>query len=173
MHAFNLAMQSVVSHKVFATFLSQCQKVVTFVRSSHGVLTTVQVTGQAMGIHTTLASSNKTRFTSSARSVRSVKVLHPALQAVVLSRNDLFKTKTGAEAAAILREPSFLHSCILVGELLEPFEKVIMAIQGKDATLSDVTRYWMYLTIQMGLVCVKFNSCKYSDSGEGWHACMR
>jgi len=160
MHAFNLAMQSVVSEAFFAAVITKCQKVVTFTCASHAVLAAVLAAAQGLNIQATPTSANKTRFTSSARCVRSVNDLLVPYKSVILQQPDLFRSATGREVVNIMSEEHFAAWCGNVGEILLPFEQVIMAIQRDRATLGDVTRYWIYLSIQLGLVCIKLHSCK-------------
>jgi len=44
-----------------------------------------------------------------------------------------------------LNDRAFWGGLELLNALLEPVSAVIMAVQADDATLADVTRYWVYL----------------------------
>ncbi len=44
-----------------------------------------------------------------------------------------------------LNDRAFWGGLELLNALLEPVSAVITAVQADDATLADVTRYWVYL----------------------------
>jgi hypothetical protein len=92
-------------------------------------------------------SSNRTRFTSVVSKLESIDHNAPALlmlgshphfaqgRAVALSRG------TAGVVADTLRNDEFFKDVAFRLEVLRPVAKVSMAVQ---ATLADVTRYWLY-----------------------------
>eukprot|EP00898_Chlorokybus_atmophyticus_P001866 jgi/Chlat1/2680/Chrsp18S02986 len=80
---------------------------------------------KADGVNTTLHSFNKTRFTSVHRQYR-----------------DDIKNKA---IITIIDNQDFWDGLSALCQLLEPFSKVISAVQADNATLADITRYWLYL----------------------------
>ncbi|PNH00327.1 hypothetical protein TSOC_013861 [Tetrabaena socialis] len=67
-----------------------------------------------------------------------------------------------AAVAVILNSSKLAASVTLTYEVLEPWEEVIMAIQWDKATLVDVARYWVYLSVRADKVCAKVPA---GDSG--------
>ncbi len=55
---------------------------------------------------------------------------------------------------AIINSPAFWTKLTLLCKILEPFTKVLMAIQADHALLGDIPRYWAYLarSLEEGLV---------------------
>eukprot|EP00898_Chlorokybus_atmophyticus_P002936 jgi/Chlat1/3643/Chrsp238S03648 len=124
MHGFFLAMGFVVGYYSWAkNIIMSAQKIVTYFRASHRPLALLKNAAKADGINTTLYSFNKTRFTSVHSWFRLLKVLR------------VCATYGGP------LEVGLASLC----ELLQPFSKIIMAVQAADATLADITRYWLYL----------------------------
>eukprot|EP00898_Chlorokybus_atmophyticus_P007964 jgi/Chlat1/8169/Chrsp76S07652 len=132
----------------------KCPIIVTYFRTSHRPLALLKNAAKAHGINTTLYSSNKTRFTSvhrchtshvgsaCRRCLESVQHLEGPLRLVHRQHRDAMRNNT---VVAIIDDHSFWEGLASLCELLQPFSKVIMAVQAADATLADITRYWLYL----------------------------
>ena len=87
--------------------------------------------------------------------------VQPAYSKIVNHRADLFSSATGREVIGILREAHFSEWCVLVTELLQPFEQGHHGHPGRG--LNPRRRgavLAVYLSNKLGHICVKFQSCK-------------
>jgi len=142
MHAFALVMAAVLAHPHFRSRVAEAQRIVTYFRASHQPLAMLNDAIRSQGINGGgLQSSNKTRFTSVHLMLASINRVEGPLRSV-LSQPDIIKPGPVRES---LGSTTFWREIDIMCKLLQPFTQVIMAIQSRDATLADVTRYWLYL----------------------------
>jgi hypothetical protein len=147
MHAFALVMTSIMAYPAAKKLVAEAQRIVTYFRASHRPLAKLTQLATAAKIKTTLVTSNKTRLTSVYLCLESVRKLRPVF--------DLYLNEAAADAtllpdkqAAIkttLGDLSWWVQLTDLCNLLEPFNKVVMAVQADTTTLADLTRYWLYL----------------------------
>jgi hypothetical protein len=141
MHAFALVLASFAGHVWARTVITDAQRVVSYIRSSTLPANLVRQAAKALGVKGGgLQSSNKTRFTSVVDCLASVARNHLALTAV-LESGDI----KNAEVTLILQSEPFWRRLKFLCRLLEPFAQVVMAMQHRTSTLSDVTRYFCWL----------------------------
>lgn len=153
MHAFALVLVSIMAHTWAKSLVSMAQRVVTYFRASHKPLATLQRIAASRKIRTTLVSSNKTRLTSMHLCIQSLIQLQPAFSEY------LEQAKTDAtlmpaaqqELKDALSDFAWWANLQRLEKVMKPFSEVIMAIQSYQATLADVSRYWLYLAQQMKL----------------------
>lgn len=146
MHCFNTCMAAILGHSFPEQLIKRAQSVVTYFRASHKPLAELKKAAKTMGITRLLVTSNQTRFTSVHAMLESVVRVKPALDAVVAQFPQLVTSKAVTEALA---DDLFVPALKQLCQLLVPFTLVIHAIQSDQATLADVTRYWMFLARSM------------------------
>ena len=141
MHAFALVLAAMVGHEWARGVVTQAQRVVTHIRASHQPMAHMRKSAKECGVQGGgLRTSNKTRFTSVLECLLSVlrneAPLRSLLQLGIL---------TSAEVKATLQSADFWRRLAFLCRLLQPIAEVVMAIQRRSATLSDVTRFFCYL----------------------------
>jgi hypothetical protein len=143
MHAFGVTMGSILGHPELKLIATMCQRIVSFVRASHAANAILHEMGKnsVPEITTGLVSSNTTRITSMFLCIESVLINKLILED--LADNGHISKE---EVKNIITNGGFWQKLRTLHHLLKPFSDVIMSIQSNDATLSDVTRYWIYLT---------------------------
>ena len=140
MHAFALVLAAMVGHEWARSVISPAQRLVTHIRASHAPLAQLRKAANEMGVHGGLQTSNKTRFTSVLACLQSVERNEGPLRSLL--HHDLINN---AEVKATIQSAEFWRRLNFLCRLLEPVAQVVMAIQSRSATLSDVTRYFCYL----------------------------
>lgn len=154
MHAFALVMGSILAHEWARTVITAAQRIVTYFRASHKPLGTLLQEARRQGIKTTLKTSNQTRLTSTHLCLQSVLKLQPAF-ATYLTKAEQDPDLLPASQAAVretLEDFQFWAKVKVMDTLLAPFSRVVMAVQRDSATLADITRYWLYLNVQVRAV---------------------
>ena len=141
MHAFSLVMGSMLGHPWAKDVIQKAQRLVTAFQASSKLANKLRGAASTLGLTTTLASSNQTRFTSVNLMLVSVNKHEGAFQQVARQHADILKP----ELREIISDRNFWSGCETLCKLLEPFSQIITAIQLQSATLADVTRYWLYL----------------------------
>lgn len=156
MHAFALVLGSIMAYGGAKQVVTDSQRIVSYFRASHRPLATLKRLAATRGINTTLATSNKTRLTSVHLSTSSVEKLRPAFEDYMALAQDDSTLMPPADVAERLEDLDWWAMLKKLNLLLEPFSKVIMAIQSERSTLADVARYWLYLAASVEKLLPKF-----------------
>lgn len=151
MHAFALVMGSILAHPWARQVVVDAQRVVTLFRASHMPLGVLKEEAKRLGITTTLQTSNQTRLTSSFLCLESVLKMERAFKSYMLlvPGNRALMPATQSAVRNVLEDNSFWAKLKVVTALLEPFTKVVMAVQRNTTSLADITRYWLYLNLSV------------------------
>lgn len=123
--------------------VTKAQRIVTYFNNSHRPRSTLKKIAMRMNVkEPSLSSTTKTRMTSVDMCCRSVLRNAGALVAVLTECPGLVSKK---DVKDIILDRYFFLDLELLCNMLQPFCKVIMAVQGAYSSLSDVARYWLYL----------------------------
>ena len=145
MHAYSLAMGSLLGHPWAADILKRAQRLVTYFQASTRAYSKLLESAKILGLpgpHR-LQSYNKTRFTSVQMMLQSVISLETAFRYMLNTFEGVIRAD---DIKPIIRDRLFWASAEVLNRICQPFCKVMMAIQAKTATLADIiTRYWLYL----------------------------
>jgi hypothetical protein len=118
--------------------VTRAQAVVTYFNASHQPLALLRAAAETLGITKGLQSSNKTRMTSVHICLESIRDNKMAFQVLLHRHPDVIKKDA---VVATLRDNEFWGGLEALCNLLQPISQAIMAIQGANATLADVTRW--------------------------------
>ena len=142
MHAFSLAVGSLLGHPWAKELVKRAQRLVTYFQAAPRAYHKLLEGANSLGIKGRLRSSNKTRFTSIQMMLESVVGLEAAFAFLLNNHESVIQS---ADIPPIIRDRVFWASTEVLNKILVPFSKVMTAIQAKTATLADITRYWLYL----------------------------
>lgn len=152
MHAFGLILKSLVSHSSAKEVISQAQEIVTYFRASHIPSDYIRHAetyfGEIRSKSTGLKTSNSTRMTSIQICCASVIMNMNALKRIA---SDVPECIAKQSVLHSIENPSFWIQLNELNDLMIPVCQCIMAVQSNRSRVSDVTRYWIYLTNQLQL----------------------
>jgi hypothetical protein len=147
MHGFALLLGSVMGHIWAKSLVAEAQTIISYFRGSNRPYALLQAIAKDQKLSkSALITSNTTRMTSVEMAVASVLRLQACFAQLLANfagkEGDLFNLKKAPQRAmlAILKSAMFWAKLSFLHTILQPVCKVIMAIQAKHATLSDVTR---------------------------------
>jgi hypothetical protein len=141
-------MKSAFAHEFARTRIVQCQKVVSFFRASllaWGQLKEAAEPYKGVGVP---QSANQTRMTSVHMCVQSILKLRPVFESLLQTAGGTIRD----DVVTILEDDDFWAETSALEKILNLFSKVIMAIQGRDSSLADVTRYMLFLQVKLGSI---------------------
>lgn len=143
MHAYGITMTSILAHPIIKGLVVSAQKIVTYFRAAHKPLFLLKQEAKLLGIDCSLKSSNTTRITSIQLCADSVLKNQHALKKVCQVHGNEINNN---QVKLFVFTRDFWIKLDDLNKLLVPFSKAIMAIQSKTSRLSDVNRYWIYLS---------------------------
>jgi hypothetical protein len=149
MHAFALLLGSVMAHDWAKHLLSKAQRIVSYFNASHKPLALFrealqQQPGQKVG----LQSSNSTRLTSVHLCESSV-LRNQGTFSSMLAKPAGREAVSNGDVLRLLEDLHFFGDLRMLDAVLQPIAWVIMAVQRRDTTLADVTR-WALLSVTDG-----------------------
>jgi Protein of unknown function (DUF 659) len=142
MHGFALILTTAMGHPWAKKLVASAQRIVTYFNASHRPLATVRATAKKLNITTGLKTSNQTRITSVHIMLKSVLTNEvPLKETVKVTPALLDLTKPNqAEVKRCIEDTDFWYQLKILCALLEPLSQVIMAVQGEEITVAEVTR---------------------------------
>jgi hypothetical protein len=161
MHGFGLVLGSVVSHAWAKEVLVSAQGLVTFFRSSHKPLGLFRETLNSLPVpegskkkKRGLVTSNQTRMTSQQMCLQSIVDNEVTFRTLLQNHPDVLSSKPAL--LTLLQDRNWWTRIDALNALLEPFSKVIMAVQAERSSMADVARYWIFLARELPKVIVKY-----------------
>lgn len=148
MHAFGNVMKKILDLPFAENLVKRANAIVKYFKSSHIPAALVREkifvdddTSENNGRG--LTSSNKTRMTSVQMCLQNLLASIPRLRKVI---DDMGTSFTNGDVKSDVKSFTFEYHLRELHELIVPFAKCTMAIQSKVSRLSDVVRYWIFLT---------------------------
>jgi hypothetical protein len=147
MHAISNVVTKIVQVQFAKRLVSKAQEIVTYVKNSHIAAAHIRdklfLYSKTSDNNRGLATSNQTRLTSVQLCIESVLNNLPVLREAVAAIGALF---TNSSVRNSIMDIGYEYHLRELNCLILPFCKCIMAVQRTLSRLSDVGRYWIYLT---------------------------
>jgi hypothetical protein len=138
LHAWAKVIKGIVAHPVARVAITSAQRIVTFVRASHGTLAAFQALHKLLNLSGGgLITSNTTRLTSIIQMVASVARNESVLQAL-LGREDM---RLPSSLVDDIKDPAFWRTVKGLGSLLRPVEQVRQLWGAGRVAVSCTTRF--------------------------------
>lgn len=147
MHAFGNVLDKILSFSFPKTLVAKSQEIVSFFKNSHIPAARLRdkliLYRHASENNRGLVKANQTRMTSVQMCIESILNNIAVLREIV---NELGTSFTNDRVRQSVLDNLFEYQLKELNSLILPFSKFIITIQGKISRLSDVSRYWIYLT---------------------------
>jgi hypothetical protein len=149
-HGIQRILSDIAGHHWACGIVKQAQRVVTHFQCSHRPKSLLDNTRHRVRVEgASLETANKTRLTSEYSML--VSTVRNARALCQLGHDPNF-TDLGQPSrmmADIVSQDSFYTEVALLVKIIKLGAEVVMAVQGADTTLADVTRYWIYLAQEL------------------------